>query len=244
MSWHADHVNDRFFIVYKFPLTSRTALHWACKRGHVSIVQILLQNGADISIKNFKGELASDLTTLREILAVLKIEPDEDFARRCAEGTSKLPIVPNYLKSPLFPYSTQDNVDDSVLLSSPSSMSATCNSHLSSANDRVEHKPTEGTSHKGASGGGKNLTSESTTSATSPFVFRVRVSGSNDSDFVEVEVPSLSYSSLLKACCEELEVGHHEITKIRKLPNVWVRKDRDVQRLKEGQELEIILSTE
>ena len=209
----------------------------------MSIVQLLLQNGADVSIKNFKGELASDLTTLREILAVLKIEPDEDFARRCAERTSKLPIVPNYLKSPLFPYSTLDNVDDSVL-SSPSSMSATCNSHLSSANDAVIHKPTEGTDHKGASGGGKNLTSESTTSATSPFVFRVRVSGSNDSDFVEVEVPSLSYSSLLKACCEELEVGLHEITKIRKLPNVWVRKDRDVQRLKEGQELEIILSTE
>lgn len=72
---------------------------------------------------------------------------------------------------------------------------------------------------------------------------KVRVSGSGESDFVEVEVPSLSYSSLLKSCCEELELVPHEIAKIRKLPNVWVRKDKDVQRMKEGQELEVIVKS-
>jgi hypothetical protein len=72
---------------------------------------------------------------------------------------------------------------------------------------------------------------------------KVRISGSGESDFVEVEVPSLSYSSLLKSCCEELELVPHEIAKIRKLPNVWVRKDKDVQRMKEGQELEIIVKS-
>ena len=72
---------------------------------------------------------------------------------------------------------------------------------------------------------------------------KVRISGSGESDFVEVEVPSLSYSALLKCCCEELEVSPHEITKIRKLPNVWVRKDKDVQRMKEGQELEVIIKS-
>lgn len=72
---------------------------------------------------------------------------------------------------------------------------------------------------------------------------KVRVSGSGESDFVEVEVPSLSYTSLLKSCCEELELVPHEIAKIRKLPNVWVRKDKDVQRMKEGQELEVIVKS-
>lgn len=72
---------------------------------------------------------------------------------------------------------------------------------------------------------------------------KVRVSGSGESDFVEVELPSLSYSSLLKSCCEELELVPHEVAKIRKLPNVWVRKDKDVQRMKEGQELEIIVKS-
>ena len=72
---------------------------------------------------------------------------------------------------------------------------------------------------------------------------KVRISGSGESDFVEVEVPSLTYSSLLKSISEELEVATHEIAKVRKLPNVWVRKDKDVQRLKEGQELEVIVKS-
>ena len=61
---------------------------------------------------------------------------------------------------------------------------------------------------------------------------------------MEVEVPSATYHSLLKACCEELEVQTSDVVKIRKLPNVWVRKDRDVQRMKEGQELEVVLKVE
>ena len=74
-----------------------------------------------------------------------------------------------------------------------------------------------------------------------PLLLKVRVAGSNDSDFVEVELCSLSYQALLRVCCEELEVQPSDILKIRKLPNVWVRKDRDVQRMREGQELEVVV---
>jgi len=38
-----------------------------------------------------------------------------------------------------------------------------------------------------------------------------------------------------------LDIPTSDVVKIRKLPNVWVRKDQDVQRMREGQELEIIL---
>ena len=68
--------------------------------------------------------------------------------------------------------------------------------------------------------------------------------GSGESDFVEVEVPALTYSALLRACCEELDLSSTEVAKIRKLPNVLIRKDKDVQRMKEGQELEVVLKTE
>ena len=71
---------------------------------------------------------------------------------------------------------------------------------------------------------------------------KVRISESGDEDFVEVEVPSLTYQSLLKAICDELEIALSDVAKIRKLPNILVRKDKDVQRLREGQELEVILS--
>ena len=70
---------------------------------------------------------------------------------------------------------------------------------------------------------------------------KARVAESGERDFVEVELESLTYQALLSACCEELEVRAHEVHKIRKLPNVWVRKDKDVQRLRDEQELELVL---
>lgn len=76
-----------------------------------------------------------------------------------------------------------------------------------------------------------------------PLVIKARLADSGESDFVEVELDVLSFQSLLRACCEELDVSTMEVSKIRKLPNVLVRKDRDVQRLKSGQEIELVLKT-
>ena len=227
----------------KLHVLCRTALHWACKRGHVSIVQVLLQNGADVNIVNFKGELASELTTSVEVLAAMKMEPGDDFAKRCSEGAGKLPIVPNYLRNPVFPYSAHDDDYDGEL----SSTTTACSGQHSI--NKLISLSEEGPSIKSfvtstTSDSGKSLASEADATATSPLILRVRKSGNKDSDFVEVELPSLTYSSLLKSCCEELEVELQDVAKIRKLPNIWVRKDKDVQRLKEGQELEIILNTD
>ena len=112
--------------------------------------------------------------------------------------------------------------------------------HKSAASER-----NDSTSH------GKDLAGikPSSNVTISSIIIRARVASAGGdtsvvSDFVEVEVPSLSYSSLLKCCCEELEVPPEGVARIRKLPNVWIRKDKDVQRLIEGQELEVILKTE
>ena len=78
-------------------------------------------------------------------------------------------------------------------------------------------------------------------SSSSPLLVKVRVSGSGESDFVEVEVAPPTYPALVSACCEELELTPSDVAKIRKLPNVLVRKDRDVQRMADGQELEVVL---
>lgn len=84
-------------------------------------------------------------------------------------------------------------------------------------------------------------TSPSLHATATPLLVKLRISGSGETDFYEVELPSLSYEALLKACAEEIEVEVSQIAKIRKLPNIMVRRDRDVQRLKEGQELELVL---
>ena len=70
---------------------------------------------------------------------------------------------------------------------------------------------------------------------------KCRIADSIEEDFVEVEVPSLTYMALLQACCDELEVGSNAVAKIRKLPNTLVRKDKDVMRLNTLQELELVL---
>ena len=73
---------------------------------------------------------------------------------------------------------------------------------------------------------------------------KVRVCGSGECDFVEVEVTPLTYPALMTACCEELELATSDVAKIRKLPNVLIRKDKDVQRMKDGQELELVLKND
>lgn len=74
-------------------------------------------------------------------------------------------------------------------------------------------------------------------------MIKVRVHGSSDPDYIEVEIPrwKLTYNNLLKICCEELQIGENEVERVRKLPDTRLRKDSDVKRLKEYQSLEIVL---
>ncbi|XP_044253261.1 ankyrin repeat domain-containing protein 40-like isoform X2 [Tribolium madens] len=76
-------------------------------------------------------------------------------------------------------------------------------------------------------------------------VLNVRIAGSSDPDFIEVEIPrwKLTYLNLLKICCEELEVLESQVERIRKLPNTRLRKDSDVKRLDNFQSLELVLKT-
>ncbi|PIK44598.1 putative ankyrin repeat domain-containing protein 40-like [Apostichopus japonicus] len=74
-------------------------------------------------------------------------------------------------------------------------------------------------------------------------VLKVRIARTNDSDFIEVELKrnSLTYQTLVEKCCEELEVDAKDVVKVRKLPNTVLRKDKDVQRLEDFQELELVV---
>lgn len=72
-----------------------------------------------------------------------------------------------------------------------------------------------------------------------PIVVKVRKTGK--SHFVEVELNELTYAALLRACCRELllERRSSEEVEICKLPDTLVRKDEDVKRFENGQELEV-----
>ncbi|XP_047562730.1 LOW QUALITY PROTEIN: putative ANKRD40 C-terminal-like protein [Lutra lutra] len=73
-------------------------------------------------------------------------------------------------------------------------------------------------------------------------VLKVRIKSPRENDFIEVELNrgELSYQNLLKvSCCELIEP--EQVRAIRKLPNTLLRKDKDIQRLRDFQEVELIL---
>ncbi|XP_040437763.1 ankyrin repeat domain-containing protein 40-like [Falco naumanni] len=74
-------------------------------------------------------------------------------------------------------------------------------------------------------------------------VLKVRVQNLRDNDFIEIELDrqELTYRDLLRVSCCELGVNPEQVEKIRKLPNTLVRKDKDVARLQDFQELELVL---
>ncbi|KAI9298046.1 ankyrin [Neoconidiobolus thromboides FSU 785] len=72
-----------------------TAFHWACKRGHVNIVELLLLHGVDIELKNNQSQTGYQLTKSQQILEILgksKIEINVQADRQS--------FIPNYLANP------------------------------------------------------------------------------------------------------------------------------------------------
>ncbi|XP_061191166.1 ankyrin repeat domain-containing protein 40-like [Saccostrea echinata] len=178
-----------------------TSLHWAAKRNHSGIVSYLLLHGADKYIKTNNGEIASQLSTFSDIKNML--------GGTNAEVVQKdLPITPNYLANPPFPY-TQPVVQKST--------------------DSSRENP--------------GRLQEQNCASNNELVIKVRVANSEERDFIEVELDKhcLSFDRLLAVCCQELGVQKGLVFKIRKLPNTIVRKDKDVGRLTDFQELEIVL---
>ena len=74
---------------------------------------------------------------------------------------------------------------------------------------------------------------------------KIRVANSYETDFIEVELDNSkkSLSALLDVLCTELQVSRENIVKIRKLPNTIIRKDKDVSRLTDFQEIEVVLGS-
>ena len=77
----------------------------------------------------------------------------------------------------------------------------------------------------------------------SELVIKIRKANTNDPDFIEVELNRkiLTYDELINVCSKELKIDRDSVTKIRKLPNSIIRRDKDVQRLQPFQELEVVL---
>ncbi|KAK7492792.1 hypothetical protein BaRGS_00015930 [Batillaria attramentaria] len=191
-------------------MNGRTALHWGAKRNHIAVVQYLLDKGADGSAVDNEGKTAVQLTSNSKIHALLGGSGDIEVAE------NSLPITPNYLANPPFPYSSSNQPATSPVTNGDS----VSENHSIMMNSNVNSSPDD------------------------ELVLKARLANSDDPDFIEVELPrsSLRYDSLLNLLCAELAVDKQLVSRIRKLPDTIIRKDKDVTRLKDFQELELVLT--
>ena len=61
-------------------------------------------------------------------------------------------------------------------------------------------------------------------------ILKVRVAGSEDPDYIEVELPgdSLTLESLILVASAELEVKAGAVERVRRMPNTRLRRDKEV----------------
>ncbi|KYO31068.1 ankyrin repeat domain-containing protein 40 [Alligator mississippiensis] len=245
-----------------------TCLHWACKRNHAQVVSYLLDSGADKESLTRKGERPFQLTSKREIKKMMGVGDDElpDLKK-----DSELPIVPNYLANPPFPYvynTMSNNIPDPSTCSLNGSFSSSLESQDAdcSALHHSEACPSPPLQHENTVSAVADKEEEPTSTGvfsmpecpkpvvqngSFPFnmqelVLKVRIQNLTlrENDFIEIELDrqELTYKELLRVSCCELGVNPEHVEKIRKLPNTVLRKDKDVARLQDFQELELVLT--
>ncbi|XP_072380281.1 ankyrin repeat domain-containing protein 40-like [Diabrotica undecimpunctata] len=76
-------------------------------------------------------------------------------------------------------------------------------------------------------------------------VLPVKIFSSSDPDFIEIEIikSNLTYANLLRVCCQELGILESQVERVRKLPNIRLRNDNDVKRLRSHHLLEVVLTS-
>ncbi|KAJ2882196.1 hypothetical protein H4R27_003599 [Coemansia aciculifera] len=83
-----------------------TALHWACARGQSDIVEILIRAGANLDLKNSKGESALDVCKSDNIHALFpgyegaSNSPVTSAGDKPVGDSTEKAFVPNYLANP------------------------------------------------------------------------------------------------------------------------------------------------
>ena len=74
-------------------------------------------------------------------------------------------------------------------------------------------------------------------------ILKVRAAGAEDPDYIEVEMPgdSLTLEYLAVVAAEELGVETSQVERIRKMPNTKLRRDKEVARMTDYQEVELVM---
>ncbi|XP_022252928.1 ankyrin repeat domain-containing protein 40-like [Limulus polyphemus] len=193
-----------------------TPLHWAAKRGHAPVVKYLLSQGAETYRTSNKGETPAAVAMNEEIRSLLGGDKNN------SDNKPTLAITPGYIAYPPLAYQvdTKDIMENCNVGNQKTPLNTCEINHFRSA-----------------------LSDKCDATLSSELVLKVRVAYLDDLDFIEIDLPvsNLTFKQLVDVCCRELGISSEMILKIRKLPNTIIRKDKDVQRLQNFQEIEIVL---
>jgi len=200
-----------------------TALHWATKSGDPNAVKYLLEQGANATIQNSKGQTPIDLATndaIRKLFGMEPVKPDTGTNVLGTEGPKLYGLLPLMRPEELVSQQADDGLGPS---------------HLEQS--QVVGKKVEQSHIEGENVGQSQIEGENVELLKTSKVLKVKTKGAED--FIELELKEETFESLVKEIRQEFELNSNtNINKIRKLPNTLIRKDRDVQRLEEYQELE------
>lgn len=239
-------------INHQHKMNGWTALHWAAKRNHSLAVAFLLMSGADDSLTDANGALAGDVTNDPEIRKMLKNTEDTQSLQ---PASSSLQFTPNYIKSPII------HKDEYYAVADEAMGRHERQRQLDDAAVRHKHFQDVSTSPQAA------VTNSVTTSCQTPPLVRKELSSEvlsaagthskkgggltkilklkveGERDFIEADLPfeELNMNSLLSLVTSELRINQSFIKYLRKLPDTKLRRDIDVMRLNNYQEIEVVL---
>jgi len=142
-------------------------------------------------------------------------------------SNNPLPIIPHYLEHQEFPYSKgrEELVNNEVL-------TYQYDAHCSGYKRKMVEQCCSDQANK---------RTNNIVITDNVLMIKCRIAGGEDDDFIEVEVAPPTFLNLLHSCCEELQINDDSVCKLRKLPNVVIRNDKDVTRLVPYQEIELVL---
>ncbi|CAF1177386.1 unnamed protein product [Rotaria sp. Silwood1] len=173
-----------------------TALHWAARRNHKQVIEYLLEHGANKDIQAHDKSTPANVCNNDSLRQILEPITSDNSISPSSTNNTTLPIVPNYLRHPVFPHISTQSI-----------------TNLSSINNQ-----------------------------TITLLCRI-ADDPSETDFIEFDFNKTpnngSFQRLLSNICHELNINH--IDKLRRLPCVRIRNDRDIERLKDNHMLEVIL---
>lgn len=215
-----------------------TALHWAAKRNHLNIVNLLCNHGADKNIPTNKGEVAAQLTSegvIKVLLNAMKggsaggdtkpaVSNGSPAPAKAVKTEDKMPITPNYIRDPPLAYKVDLGEQQ----------------RKSQTRERKQQQQQQDKRMKIA----KHFDSDEDDLGVNlgDLILKVRTANRDD-DYIEIELAkdALTLEYLLVMGCEELGLNPDRVERVRKMPNTRLRRDKEVARLKDYQEIEFIL---